>query len=158
MNVDVVSSLDVVKSADNLEKLVSSVIGLDLSVCKFLSEIVDDQSLPRKVRMDASKSLLSISKHVADISFKKRDIEAKDEVDFHHPKIEKGYYFLMEVVLDALKECGIDAGRLDLFVKIMGERLLGFEDKLNKELKTLSGNLVNKATNPLLPKILGKGS
>lgn len=157
MNVDVVSSLDDVKSADNLEKLVSSVIGLDLSVCNFLSEIVDDKSLPRKVRMDASKSLLSISKHVADISFKKRDIEAKDEVDFHHPKIEKGYYFLMEVVLDALKECNIDAGRIDLFVKIMGERLLGFEDKLNKELKTLSGNLVNKATNPLLTKMLGKG-
>lgn len=150
------SHLNDVGSAGNLESMVSSVVQLELSMARFLSSIVDDDGLPRKVRMDASKALMSITKHIADISFKKRDMEAKDEVDFHHPKIEKGYYFLMEVVLDSMRQCGIDTGRINQFVTIMGERLLGFEDRLNKELKTLSGNMVNRASNPLILKSLGK--
>jgi len=98
---------------------------------------------------DIIKNLSRLSNNLSNSLYKKRSIEISDDIDFTHPKIQRGFYFLIEVFLDTLKEVGVEEDVVGAVTNSLSAGLIGFEEKLNKELKTIASNLVNDVDNPL---------
>ena len=118
-------------------------------------EIINSDIDP-KLYNDTVKSISQLLKNLSTLNIHNREAAMKDNIDFTHPKIQKGMYFLMEVVINTLKETGISEEQINVFANNLSINLIGFEDKLNSELKKLSSTLVDTAKNPLIEKVLGK--
>jgi len=103
---------------------------------------------------EAVKSMTSLLGQLSKLNIYNRESAMKDNIDFNHPKIQKGMYFLIEAVIDSMKESDIDDTQIAVFSNTLSLKLVGFEDQLNSTLKKLASTLVDTAKNPLIEKIL----
>jgi len=101
-----------------------------------------------------SNTISNLTKNVQSSLFKKRELEYKEKIDFHHPKIVKSYSFLAGAFVESMMEADIPTEQVNRTVDIMSYKLVGFEDKMNSTLKNLNMNLVDSSKNPLIGKML----
>jgi hypothetical protein len=63
---------------------------------------------------------------------KKLDYERSNSVDYHSPAIQRALYMILNMVVEALQDVEVEQVKLDLFKKLMHERLLGIEERLSR--------------------------
>lgn len=112
---------------------------------------------PDKLEIDVKKSehVMRINSMLKDISaslYKKREFEAKEEIDVNHPKIQAVLSWVMEGVFDSMKEVGISDTLKNAFLHNFSVKMVGFEETSNKKLKGVSFSKLDAVENPLLDK------
>ena len=105
-----------------------------------------------KKKAYAAERVIEILDGLENSLYKKADYEAREEIDFTHPKIQKAFLFVVEAVIETMKEIGIEPAMIDTFLIEFGFRMVGFEEELTKRMKGLSAQTLDKVENPLLKK------
>lgn len=85
--------------------------------------------------------------------YKQQDYIAAEEIDFLHPKVQKAFEFLIQGVLETLKEI-VNEDQLQEFVNRFSTTMIGFEEELDKRMYGVSSKTVDKVQNPLLKRFL----
>ena len=101
-----------------------------------------------------SGAVARLSGSASSILFKKREMEYKERIDFHHPKIQRSFGFLIETVIEAMEEQNVSQEDIRGTIDRLSFKLIGFEDKLNITLKNLNMTMVDHSINPLVQKAL----
>lgn len=128
-------------------------------ITAFLIEQYDtvfgDEPIHPKTYNEVVKSVSGLLKNLSSLNMYNRDAAMKDNIDFTHPKIQRGMYFLMETIIQIMKESGVSEEQIGVFANTASIKLIGFEDKLNSVLKKISSSIVETVPNPLVEKALG---
>lgn len=134
-------------------------MGVVEDITAFLIEqydtVLGDEFIHPKTYNEVVKSVSGLLKNLSSLNMYNRDASMRDNIDFTHPKIQRGMYFLMETVIQTMKESGVSEEQIGVFANTASIKLIGFEDKLNSVLKKISSSIVETAPNPLVEKALG---
>ncbi len=134
-------------------------MGVVEDITAFLIEqydtVLEDEFIHPKTYNEVVKSVSGLLKNLSSLNMYNRDAAMRDNIDFTHPKIQRGMYFLMETVIQTMKESGVSEEQIGVFANTASIKLIGFEDKLNSVLKKISSSIVETAPNPLVEKALG---
>lgn len=148
---------------DNLKEQLSLVLGdqnlqsqID-NLSSFQEKLVNNVSAltsnsDPKIKLEATRTISGVLKNLQSILQKQREMELKNEVDFNSPKVRKGMMMLIELFFEALQELDVDPDVIGSIKSIFQLKLMGFEEKLNQELKGISASLIDEAKNPFLTK------
>ena len=90
--------------------------------------------------------------------YKKRESENKVDVDLNHPKFQNALDFIVEGFLDVMNSEGIDSSTKDRIVQSFGQKMVGFEDDMNKRLKGVAFSKLDRIENPLITSFNDKRS
>lgn len=74
-------------------------------------------------------------------------------VDFNDPRIQKGWAFLMEIFFKEMNSCGISSHTIDIVALNLQQRLVGYEEKMNRvmgRLKSASTEEIQNLPNPFV--------
>lgn len=88
--------------------------------------------------------------HLKNSLVQKQQFELKEEIDLHHPKIQKAFSFLTEAFFYVLTEVGVDPSVKALVVNALSLKMMGFEEELTKRFKGVAFSLLEQVENPLL--------
>lgn len=91
------------------------------------------------------KSIYSLAKY-----------EESENVDFRHPKIILGFKFLIEVLFDVLKEVVKDDIVIGDIAERVSMRTVGFEEELNKRLRSVANKALDIVKNPFSEDFLNR--
>lgn len=80
----------------------------------------------------------------------------REEIDFKHPKVQKSFEFIVEGVLQVMKEQKIPDEDINEFIERFSSSMVGFEDTLDTRMRGVSNTTLDKVKNPLLEKYLDK--
>lgn len=103
-----------------------------------------------EARSDQVMRINTLLSSIQNSMYKKREIEVKEEIDVAHPKFQKVMEFMVEAVLEAMEDIGIDGGVQSSFIHKFSTKMVGFEDLMNKRLKGLSFQDLDTVENPLI--------
>lgn len=133
---------DVVSKMEFLETI-------QLEMIKSLTAYNNSALFPKQ-RLDSSKILTNLIRNLSATMMKQREIELRDEVDFESPKVTKGMYFLIEVFFVVLDKAGLSDNDVEKIKHLLQTDLVGFGERLNSELRSISGQMIDVVKNPLL--------
>ena len=141
---------------DQIKELVEINEELLKDIKKYRDERIKDGNgdlvLPEvKVLVDM---ITKLSASISSIIFKKKDFEYKEDIDFTHPKIQKSYLFLIQAVYESLVDEGYSEDDISDIMNTLSSKLIGFEEKLNRVLKNVSMNMIDRTANPLVRKTI----
>jgi len=115
-----------------------------------LNELNPDNKLIDKDRAEHVMRVNSLLTSIQSSMYKKREMEAKEEVDISHPKFQKAMEFMVEVALLSMDDIGVDKGIQSSFIHDFSMKMVGFEDIVNKKLKGISFQDLDTVDNPLV--------
>jgi hypothetical protein len=98
-----------------------------------------------------------IANALSTIELKQYEFTLKEDIDFHHPKIQKGMQFLVSAFIESLQDTDLDPETTQEVANNLSIKLFDFENRLNKSLKNIRMNAVEYATNPLVKQIINRG-
>lgn len=143
-NVDFTLDLTDMSVKEQLTELESFQVKLvkDLDKLKMSSD--------HKVKMEAVRTIATLIKNIQTSLQKQRELEMKEEIDFTSAKARRAMLMLIEVFFQAMDEAMVDEAVSENVKSILQVKLMGFEEKITKELKGISGELLEEVRNPLL--------
>jgi len=151
-NVDTSNNMDV--TLNDLVNKQRSILG---KIDEYLSNTnSSSRQLTLKELNYLSTMYSKLSSSISSILFKKKEMEYREQIDFHHPKVQRAFGFLVEAVIESMSDSGMDDTDVNLVMDKLAVKLVGFEDKLNVTLKNISMNAVERTQNPLVSKTLGR--
>lgn len=109
-----------------------------------------DDTMYDERKAHAAVKLNETINHLKNSLVQKQQFELKEEVDLHHPKIQKAFTFLTEAFFYVLTEVGVDSSVKALIVNALSLKMMGFEDELTKRFKGVAFSLLEQVENPLL--------
>lgn len=144
--------------AGDFEKSMNAIHALSSLICSSLSDILDDPNLPKTISQVAIlvNALTNQTKVIQSGVLEMKRMSQKEEVDLEHPKIQKSFTFLIEVVFKALVEAGVNRTSLETFTNILSRELVDFESRLNVILRKTPIAMLDKVDNPLVRKALNR--
>lgn len=144
-------TLSKIGSQSSLKQKVDALDQVCLRMMAIFSESLanPDEVISAKDLVVISNAISGLMKNVYGSLFKMQELENKNEVDFHHPKFQRGMVFLMELVVESLRATGFQKNQIDEFLREASVRMMGMEDKLNASMKGISQEMVPKLANPL---------
>lgn len=140
---------------DDFDLQLEKLSNLQTSMLDALEHYKDDQKILTLDEITKiSGAVARLSGSASSILFKKREMEYKERIDFHHPKIQRSFGFLIETVIEAMEEQNVSQEDIRGTIDRLSFKLIGFEDKLNITLKNLNMTMVDHSINPLVQKAL----
>lgn len=106
-------------------------------------------SVDYRIKLESARTVSTIIKNISNSLQKQRALEMQEDVDFTSPKVRHGMMMLIEVFLESLQDAGMDSFGVETVKDVLQLKLMGFEEKLNKEMKGLSGSMLVDVKNPL---------
>ncbi len=103
------------------------------------------------ISLIASRASFAL-KEAAAIIIKKRESEITDEINPFSPKFQKAFYMFLELFHKVLQENSVDEITINNIFSTMSTKLLGWEEVLNKSLKSISSKALEKIENPFIAK------
>ncbi len=94
-------------------------------------------------------NLLGVISSIESAMYRKRDMEAKEEVDLSHPKIQKALEWVITATTEAMKEVGIPDTQIANYVHKLAQKMVGFEEEANKRLRGVNFQKLDTLDNPL---------
>lgn len=88
-------------------------------------------------------------KTLQDSLYRKRELEGKEEIDVSHPKIQKVLGWLVEMVLESMRDLGYDESTRLALQHTLSTKIVGFEEAANKKLKGVAFPDLDDLENPL---------
>lgn len=134
------------KFADKIDTILSLNVSLIPIV---LMELVPGKVID-KSRTDQANNVANMIRALEASLYKKREFEAREEVDLHHPKFQKALDWIIEGVLESLTNLGVDEQMRGNFIHDFSKRMIGFEDSANRRLKGTSFSDLDSVKNPLV--------
>jgi len=120
-----------------------------------LEEYIDREDLTLKEVNNISGTMTKILQVLSSNAFKEKEFELRGgDVDFTNPKIQKAFYFIVEVFIDSIDEAGVDENTKRQILDKLSFNLIGFEEKLNKTLKGVKLPMIDQLVNPLAKKVI----
>ena len=120
-----------------------------------LESVLNEEELSLKELTSLSNSIGKLLQIKTNAVFKEKEFELKGgDVDFSNPRIQRAFYFLVEVFIFSMDEAGISEEMKKQVLDKLMFNLIGFEEKLNKSLKGVKLNMVDQIVNPLAKKII----
>lgn len=104
-----------------------------------------------EISLIASRASFAL-KEAAAIIIKKRESEVSDEINPFSPKFQKAFYWIIELFHQTLIENGCDEITTNNIFTSLSTKLLGWEEILAKQLKSISAKALEKVENPFLAK------
>lgn len=150
---DFSSALKGLASADDAtfaDKINSIIGGMIVLVPVLLNELDPEKT---EINVKKSEQVMRVNSVLKDITsslYKKREFELKEEIDVNHPKIQKVMEWMIEAILDSLKDVGVNKELISAFVHNFSVRMVGFEESSNKKLKGVSFSKLETIENPLI--------
>lgn len=84
--------------------------------------------------------------------YDQQDYTQREEIDFKHPKVQKAFEFLVQGVLETLKEVKLSEDQINNFIERFSTSMIGFEAELDARMYGVSGTAIEQIENPLLHK------
>ena len=84
--------------------------------------------------------------------YDQQDYTQREEIDFKHPKVQKAFEFLVQGVLETLKELKLSEDTINNFIERFSNSMIGFEAELDARMYGISGATIEQVENPLLKK------
>jgi len=109
-----------------------------------------DDTMYDERKAHAALKLNETINHLKNSLVQKQQFELKEEVDLHHPKIQKAFTFLTEAFFYVLTEVGVDPSVKALIINALSLKMMGFEDELTKRFKGVAFSLLEQVTNPYI--------
>ena len=103
------------------------------------------------ISLIASRASFAL-KEAAAIIIKKRESEISDEINPFSPKFQKSFYWIIELFHQTLVENGADEITTNNVFTSLSTKLLGWEEVLAKQLKSISAKALEKVENPFISK------
>lgn len=120
-----------------------------------LEHILNSEDLSLKEVISLSNSIGKLLQVKSSNVYKEKEFELRGgDVDFTNPKIQRAFYFLVEVFIDSMDEVGVDEETKRKVLDKLMFNLVGFEEKLNKTLKGVKLSIVDQTVNPLAKKVI----
>ena len=135
------------QSKDTVSKM-EALESIQLEMLRSFSEYSTKALFPKE-KMDSAKILTNLIRNLSSTMMKQREIELRDEVDFESPKVMKGMYFLIEVFFESMNKAGLTDDQVDKIKHILHTDLIGFGERFNSELRSISGQMIDTVKNPL---------
>jgi hypothetical protein len=104
-----------------------------------------------EISLIASRASFAL-KEAAAIIIKKRESEVSDEINPFSPKFQKAFYWLIELFHQTLVENGCDEITVNNVFSTLSSKLLGWEEIIAKQLKSISSKALEKVENPFIAK------
>lgn len=104
-----------------------------------------------EISLIASRASFAL-KEAAAIIIKKRESEVTDEINPFSPKFQKAFYWIIELFHQVLTENGVDEITTNNVFTNLSTKLLGWEEILAKQLKSISAKALDKVENPFIAK------
>lgn len=101
------------------------------------------------ISLIASRASFAL-KEAAAIIIKKRESEVSDEINPFSPKFQKAFYWLIELFHQVLVENGCDEITVKNIFSALSGKLLGWEEVVAKQLKSISSKALEKVENPFI--------
>lgn len=138
---------DGTKFGDKIDKL----LGMHLSLVPLmLLELDPSKNVIDTEKTDHVQKIMGVLKGLEASLYKKRDMEAREEVDLGHPKFQKALEWVAEGVLESLTELKQDQEFQANFIRNFSTRMIGFEESANRKLKGRSFQTLDELKNPLI--------
>lgn len=145
---DIVCNEDI-KFGEKLDRMMLLNVAL---IPILLEELSPNKHVINPARSDQALKIHGMIKGLEASVYKKRDIEAREEVDVSHPKFQAAMDWIMEGVLMSMTELGIDDQMQSSFIHNFSQRMVGFEEEANRKLKGTSFQNIDTLDNPLVKK------
>ena len=107
-------------------------------------------SVDYRIKLESARTVSTLIKNISNSLQKQRALEMQEDVDFTSPKVRHGMMMLIETFVESLQDAGMDVHGIDMVKDVLQLKLMGFEEKLNKEMKGLSGSMLVDVKNPLI--------
>lgn len=104
-----------------------------------------------EISLIASRASFAL-KEAAAIIIKKRESEVSDEINPFSPKFQKAFYWIIELFHQTIVENGCDEITTNNIFTTLSTKLLGWEEVLAKQLKSISSKALEKVENPFIAK------
>lgn len=104
-----------------------------------------------EISLIASRASFAL-KEAAAIIIKKRESEVSDEINPFSPKFQKAFYWIIELFHQTIVENGCDEITTNNVFTTLSTKLLGWEEVLAKQLKSISSKALEKVENPFIAK------
>jgi len=104
-----------------------------------------------EISLIASRASFAL-KEAAAIIIKKRESEVTDEINPFSPKFQKAFYWIIELFHQVLVENGVDEITTNNVFTNLSTKLLGWEEVIAKQLKSISAKALEKVENPFIAK------
>ncbi len=135
------------KFADKLDVLLNS----KLALLPFLTSQLQtkgDKVTPN--RTSEVNAVINLIGNIETSMYRKKEMEAKEEVDLSHPKIQKALEWVVEASTIALKDAGVEDALVSNYIIKLAQRMVGFEEEANKRLKGVAFTKLEVVENPLI--------
>lgn len=109
-----------------------------------------DDTMYDERKAQAAEKLNNTINHLKNSLAQKQQFELKEEIDLHHPKLQRAFSFLTEAFFYVLTEVGIDSSTKALIINALSLKTMGLEDELNKRFKGVGFAMLEQIENPLL--------
>lgn len=110
----------------------------------------DEWDIIKSKKANEARQIIYILRDLMKSIYEEQEYTQKEEIDFTHPKIQKAFEFIVEGVLEVLKEMGIPQEQLIEFASRFSTSMVGFESKIDIRFKGISSKALDKVENPLL--------
>lgn len=104
-----------------------------------------------EISLIASRASFAL-KEAAAIIIKKRESEVTNEINPFSPKFQKAFYWIIELFHQVLVENGVDEITTNNVFTNLSTKLLGWEEVITKQLKSISSKTLDKVENPFIAK------
>jgi hypothetical protein len=131
-NLDILAQVDLVNKFE---------LQLMANLNKSLYGDVGNRLLGTAEAASLSKTILAISEGLKASLFRKKEIMAKDNVDFHHPKIQLAFRIIIKKFFDAVTEAGFTEEEKARISDIANAKFDGIEEQLTKDTQGFKGSL-----------------
>jgi len=138
---------------DDFETQINEVIDINQKLLKSINELYNSDEEISLIELNTITNITSkISSNLSSIFFKIEEMKNKEDIDFNHPKIQRGLMFLTQVFLESMKDSGVSDDKIEQVFNDLSIKLTGFEDRLNRTLRTTKSHMIEHTINPLVKK------
>lgn len=142
-------------SAGDFEKSLEAVHALSAEISSLLTQLLQTPSDYTIQQLTAiSNSIALHNKIIQSGVLETRKLTQREDVDFNHPKIQRGFGCFLDIVFKVMTEMNLDDASINTFSNILTKELVGFEDKLNTAFKRAPLNMLDRIENPLVKRVL----
>lgn len=94
-------------------------------------------------------NLINLMNNIESSLYRKKEMEAREEVDLSHPKIQKALEWVIEATTIALNDIGVENSQVANYIHKLAQRMVGFEEEANKRLKGVAFQKLDTVENPI---------
>jgi hypothetical protein len=135
------------KFADKLDVLLNAKLAL-LPLLTNQLQTSGERKTPN--RTSEVNSVVALIGNIETSLYRKKEMEAKEEVDLSHPKIQKALEWVIEATTISLRDAGVEDALISNYIIKLAQRMVGFEEEANKRLKGVAFTKLETVDNPLI--------